>query len=779
MSSRHAFRRSTRHRRLMVERLARRELLAVDFQFDFSTQDDFGFNDPELGTARREALERLGRHYGSQLQHDALIHVDVTNGRGSIGGGALGYFSNDPPVNGFQGTVPYQKLIASDGTDPNGFDQADGLLQINWVNDDGDNLPWSLDGDVGIGEVDFRAVVFHELTHLIGISSDIRADGGDAFFSKPAGEPGVWQPFDRFVADRTGVALIDPSNDHRMDLTRWSTAAIGNSSGDGLFFSGPQAVAANGGNLVPLHSPNPFQEGESVIHLRIDPPTVTDATHLILPAIRTGTVANELSPLAIAMLADIGIDYEIDNTPPTPLITTTADPRTSDPVVTFGISYDAAASADFDAFQIEGGELRDAFGVVGSFTYVIDADVTEGETGEVSLTIPAGTFVDLAGNESESASLSVTVDRQNPQPTFTKPSGDAVSGEPVIVTVDFGEQVRDFTVDDLIGVNDSSTDAIASNVMNVSGSVYTFEVTKPTPGQVLVNVAAGSLEDVAGNANDAADSLLINFVDRSIDLQIELEDSSEAVAGAGALQRILIRNDSSVAASNVIVSGNLPAETEPIVSTSSSDVVFAGNSFSIPIGILDANATVTRFVAMTTPAEWIALDSPDFSVGIASDATDSDPSNDTASTTISIRSAADLGVAAQTETLSFVRPVPQTVVDSEGNPMVVTGFTDFQLVIRVRNQGPSVARNVALSHQLVDGIVCDASQQDAAIGWTQNDDIVSTTLAEPLLPGESQIVRLRLRLTSDFPIPADAPATADVTVQVSSDSEDLNAVNDT
>ncbi|MGI9125005.1 MAG: hypothetical protein ACR2JM_09695, partial [Mycobacterium sp.] len=94
---------------------------------------------------------------------------------------------------------------------------------------------------------------------------------------------------------------------------KWLTAYNTNLTGGngGLYFSGPNAVAAYGGP-VPLYTPNPWNPGSSVSHL--DDNTFTGTKTQMMNAITdTGLGIRTLSKVELGVLKDIG--YTVVTTP--------------------------------------------------------------------------------------------------------------------------------------------------------------------------------------------------------------------------------------------------------------------------------------------------------------------------------------------------------------------------------------------------------------------------------------------------------------------------------
>ena len=122
----------------------------------------------------------------------------------------------------------------------------------------------------GTGEIDFQAVIRHELVHMLGFTSNSRSNGSDDSGNGII-TPGTWAPYDRFVSDLNGNRFIntDPNSPfvYQMDVTQWNAHSTGGAGPNaGLFFDGPIATAVYGGR-VPLYSPANFSLSSSVSHL--------------------------------------------------------------------------------------------------------------------------------------------------------------------------------------------------------------------------------------------------------------------------------------------------------------------------------------------------------------------------------------------------------------------------------------------------------------------------------------------------------------------------------
>ncbi len=307
----------TRRRRLLTEPLEDRRLLAVSFEFNYVGGNSTGFNDPSQGDAFRASLESAAARLGGWLLHDATVQMDVLSF--DFDGTAVAKATSEPaPVpdeGGFvHGVIPAKIIDQIDLNDA----AADGRLEVYFFGPS-DTFTYVTDpSEVDVDdEIDFQAVIIHELVHTLGFTSATTASGSDDS-GNGVTTAGTWTPFDRFLSDVDGNRLIDADPESatafQMDTsaTGWPTHSVGGKGPDaGLFFDGPIAQAVYGGR-VPLYSPSTFALESSVSHLDSEGfPDGTfvfsPATHLMSHAIIDGTVPQELTLLEKAILADVGI----------------------------------------------------------------------------------------------------------------------------------------------------------------------------------------------------------------------------------------------------------------------------------------------------------------------------------------------------------------------------------------------------------------------------------------------------------------------------------------
>ena len=269
-------------------------VLQAQVTFDFTYQDvalgtGIGFDDPLHGAIRRDALQQAGDAlFGSLFDHDTVVDILVApstlNGGATLANGGTYYFMT---ANSFQPGLVSRHVTT--GTDPYAS-AADGSLTWDF------GSAYSYDDTPEPGECDFASVAVHELMHAFGLTSAILANGDSAITT------GTYTVFDSYLVDFNGTSLIDPAS----HLFQVPTNTLTN----GVWFNGPNAVAANGGNPVPLYTPSTF-DGSSLSHL--DPSL---GSLVSLPILTVGDTRRVVSPVELGIFADLG--YQLASPVPEP-----------------------------------------------------------------------------------------------------------------------------------------------------------------------------------------------------------------------------------------------------------------------------------------------------------------------------------------------------------------------------------------------------------------------------------------------------------------------------
>jgi hypothetical protein len=246
----------------------------VTFSFDYGSGSQMWT--PEA----RAALESAAATLTSSLVVDQPVQITATvtgindPGAPNMASSWVGFTSDAP---GYFGTLIQTKILY--GIDANG-PEPDTVITANFAE------RWAFGGQVPGDRYDFTTVAMHELTHALGFLSGMADPATDR----------NWTDYDRFLRAADGQAVIDDAG------FAFKPQYIANLTGGngGLFFGGPNAVAAFGGP-VPLFTPDPWAtSSRSVSHVNALP------GYLMNPFYGYGPGVRALSPVEVAMLRDLG-----------------------------------------------------------------------------------------------------------------------------------------------------------------------------------------------------------------------------------------------------------------------------------------------------------------------------------------------------------------------------------------------------------------------------------------------------------------------------------------
>ena len=229
--------------------------------------------------------------WAANFQSSVPIKVDATWGRSTVYG-LLGsarpgdYFSNF--VNSPDPTLWYPSALANAlaGRDLD-KNNSEIVIQVNSL------APWNTrnDGAPSGSEFDLKSVFIHELGHGLGFLS---TDSYDQFFGFGSIEQPT--PFDAYLQLDDGRRLSDlPS----------PSLELGKALTNNLSWSGPKAIAVNGGVKPKIYTPARYESGSSVSHL--DEATFSSAgvNSVMTPNLDAGEVFREPGPLLLAMMEDM------------------------------------------------------------------------------------------------------------------------------------------------------------------------------------------------------------------------------------------------------------------------------------------------------------------------------------------------------------------------------------------------------------------------------------------------------------------------------------------
>lgn len=257
---------------------------ALRFQFLYGTGSQYWT--PEARAALEAAAAKLGSYV--VVSSPVVITYTVTT-RNSPLSSTLATSGSDfvAPQAGFMNTVVQNKI--QNGVDANGS-AADGTIDWNM------GKPWGYGNTVGSTQYDFRSTAMHELLHTFGFLTYVDA---------PNSNTGrIWTVYDGYLVNSAGTEVISTTYS-------WNTAYNTNLTGGngGLYFGGPNAVAANNG-LVSLYTPGTWTSGSSLSHL--NDAVFSGSRRRLMDAVSTtGPNVRTLSPVELGILQDIG--YRVSN----------------------------------------------------------------------------------------------------------------------------------------------------------------------------------------------------------------------------------------------------------------------------------------------------------------------------------------------------------------------------------------------------------------------------------------------------------------------------------
>ena len=222
-----------------------------------------------------------------------------------------------------------------------------------------------------------------------------------------------------------------------------------------------------------------------------------------------------------------------DTTGPTPAISTDSPSPTNAASVTVAVDFgEPINGTTFTASDISvtGGKAS-VLAQDGLTTQKYNFTVTPTSDGEVTVTIPADSVTDPAGNDNAASNtLRMTFDSTRPSPTLSTDAASPTNAASVTVAVDFGEPIdpATFTISDV-----SVTGGAASSLSPQSGNQnFTFTLTPSANGQVTASIPADSVTDPAGNDNAASNTLSVTFDTAALSATLSTDAVSPTSAGS-------------------------------------------------------------------------------------------------------------------------------------------------------------------------------------------------------------------------------------------------------
>lgn len=200
------------------------------------------------------------------------------------------------------------------------------------------------------------------------------------------------------------------------------------------------------------------------------------------------------------------------STSPFATLSTTSSDLTNDAVFPFTIDFsDIVTGFDLTDFIVTNGVASNLAGSDDSFTF----DITPSADGEVIVSLPEDVVEAGTSNGNDSTGYSLTYDGTAPSVVLDTDVSGTIQTSVFDIEVVFSEPIVGFEDADLQLVN-----AEVLSVLNTNDSLFTVSLRAQAEGQITVDLAAGMADDLAGNSNTAAPSIIdVTF---SVDLDSDV-----------------------------------------------------------------------------------------------------------------------------------------------------------------------------------------------------------------------------------------------------------------
>jgi uncharacterized repeat protein (TIGR01451 family) len=179
-----------------------------------------------------------------------------------------------------------------------GVDQNGTTAEMNIVYSDVFSWYYGTDGQALPGQYDLVTVVLHEIAHGWGFAGSMYSASSNASWGF-SGDPGYPVAYDRFAENGAGQSLLNTAL-----FPNPGTALKAQLTSNNLYFNGPHAKAANGGNRPPLYAPSTWSQGSSYAHLANSFDGTINA--LMTWALADGESNHDPGPVGLGVLYDVG-----------------------------------------------------------------------------------------------------------------------------------------------------------------------------------------------------------------------------------------------------------------------------------------------------------------------------------------------------------------------------------------------------------------------------------------------------------------------------------------
>jgi hypothetical protein len=237
------------------------------------------------------------------------------------------------------------------------------------------------------------------------------------------------------------------------------------------------------GGFTLTNAGSPVLTGAGPAYTLAVTPTAQGAVTVALPA---GSATGNVSGLPNTNSNTATVTW--DSSAPTATVAASVAITNANPTFTVTFSQAVTGLVPGD-FTPSSGSVSSVIG--NGNIYVVT--VSGAAQGTLTLTLPAGSVQDAAGNGNALASGSTIYDTIGASVTVTPPAA-STRVSPIPFTITFSEPVSGL---DMTGINVTG----GSGTLSGSGTSYTVNVVPAAEGTVVVVVAAGAALDAAGNGN--------------------------------------------------------------------------------------------------------------------------------------------------------------------------------------------------------------------------------------------------------------------------------------
>ena len=287
-----------------------------------------------------------------------------------------------------------------------------------------------------------------------------------------------------------------------------------------------QTMATGNGNITALGTPNPTQFG--VVWGTSANPTTALSTKTEQGAMAsagaftssiTGLTAGTTYHVRAYATNSVGTSYGGDVT----FTTATAAPTVTDANIsisggngtggaykigdTVTATWNNSASGENNSSTITGvtvdftqfGGGASVAATNNSGTWTATYTIVQGTIDAASRNVSVTATDDAFNSTTTADTTNAAVDNTAPTVSISSTASVTTNTSPITVTIEFSENVADFTVEDLTVGNGTKS--------NFSGKNYTVDITSSRQGEVTIDVAANIAHDVTGNNNTLATQL--------------------------------------------------------------------------------------------------------------------------------------------------------------------------------------------------------------------------------------------------------------------------------